>query len=191
MRKIMNHFTKLSKCLENENDSFQTEMRMFSSLSILAELIKLNPKVYFPFTRKFLNNLFLIDENCLLMSPYKQKILAILGVLFENLSRQIGLLAKYELKETLKKATLQLYCLIDEVFTLKVFNRVILNLVEKGVMISSKDLADNYVLDTLANLLSLQERSLFMIGAKIDSLHKESPVLLKCEGKEEDSMVTE
>lgn len=86
---------------------------MIYTLSVLAELIRANPKVYFPFTRKFLNNLFLIDENCLILSQHRRDILAILGVLYENLSRQIKLIEKYEMVNTLKNAVLTSYCLID------------------------------------------------------------------------------
>ena len=49
----------------------------------------------------------------LLYSPHRRNILAILGVLFENLSRQVKLLEKYQMVDTLKKAIINPYALID------------------------------------------------------------------------------
>lgn len=170
MRKIMNHFTRLSKCLEDDNHDVGVEFRMLYSLSVLAELIRENPKVYFPFTRKFLSNIFLIDEQCLNASPHKRNILAILGVLYENLSRQLKLLEKYSMVDTLKNAILGTYSLIDELFTLKVYNKSIMNLVQKGVIFSSEEFQKNQILDTVSLFISKSQVDIFLLQTKLAAL---------------------
>ena len=73
MRKMMNHFTKLGRllevpiclCWQDDNQDQTLEFRMLYVLSIIAELIRENPKFYFPFTRKFLLTVFRIDYELL------------------------------------------------------------------------------------------------------------------------------
>ncbi len=68
---------------------------MLYILSMIAELIKENSKFYFPFSRKFLSTVFTIDFETLADSPRKNQILTILGMIYENVSRQGRLIHKY------------------------------------------------------------------------------------------------
>lgn len=129
---------------------------MLSSLSVIAELIRENQKSFFPFTMKFLKNLFLIDENCLIASPHRKNILAILGVIYENLSRQVKLVQKYELMDAFKSSLLGVYGLIDQLFTLKTFNKSIFNLVNKGVIFTNQELMKNQIFNTVSLFVSVQ-----------------------------------
>ena len=133
MRKMMNHFTRLGKELEDKADDAATQRRMLFVLSCIAELIRSNPKFYFPFTRKFLMTVFSIDADLLQGSVMKDQILAILAAVYENLSRQPKLLTKYGIKTTLKEAVLGNYKLIEETGTLKTMDKVLANMVSKGI----------------------------------------------------------
>jgi len=84
---------------------------MLYVLSVIAELIRENPKFYFPFTRKFLSTVFRIDYELLEKSPRRKDILAILSVIYENLSRQGRLVNKYGMN--LKTSLLENYSLIE------------------------------------------------------------------------------
>lgn len=86
---------------------------MLFVLSVIAELLRNNPKFYYPFTRKFLLTVFSIDADLLQNSPIKKDILAILGVIYENLSRQPKLVSKYAIESNLKQAVLGNYKLIE------------------------------------------------------------------------------
>lgn len=94
LRKMMNHFTKLSKLLGEKDCEADVEPRMLFVLSIIAQFIKEEPKFYFPFTRKFLLNVFSIDNGLLENCSQKDSILAILAVIYNNLSNQGRLLKK-------------------------------------------------------------------------------------------------
>ena len=91
----MNHFTRLGKILQERDEDSNSQLRMLFILSIIAEILRSNPKFYYPFTRKFLITVFTIDSELLQGSTIKNDILAILGVIFENLSRQPKLIHKY------------------------------------------------------------------------------------------------
>jgi hypothetical protein len=86
---------------------------MLYVLSVIAELIRENPKFYFPFTRKFLSTVFRIDYELLEQSPRRKDILAILSVIYENLSRQGRLVNKYAMMPNLKTSLLENYSLIE------------------------------------------------------------------------------
>jgi hypothetical protein len=79
---------------------------MLYVLSVIAELIRENPKFYFPFTRKFLSTVFRIDYELLEKSPRRKDILAILSVIYENFSRQGRLVNKYAMISNLKTSLL-------------------------------------------------------------------------------------
>jgi len=147
MRKMMNQFTRLGRLLEvfpsllwqDDSQDQHIESRMLYVLSLIAELIRDNPKFYFPFTRKFLLTVFRIDYELLENNTRKKDILAILAVIYENFSRQGRLVNKYSMTDTLKTSLLENYSLIQELFTLKVFNRAICNLAAKGVAFSTQE----------------------------------------------------
>lgn len=86
---------------------------MLYVLSLIAELLRNNPKFYYPFTRKFLITVFCIDAELLNKSAMKKQILAILAVIYENLSRQPKLVSKYAIEVHLKNAILGNYSLIE------------------------------------------------------------------------------
>lgn len=175
MRRMMNHFTKLGRMLEvpfplswqDDKHDPSLEFRMLYQLSIIAEIIRENPKFYFPFTRKFLQTVFRIDYELLEQSARKKDILAILSVIYENFSRQGRLVNKYSMTSTLKTALLENYSLIDELFTLKVFNRAICNLASKGVSFSTQEFTKYRLLETLSKFVEKSQIELFMVKLKM------------------------
>ena len=140
---------------------------MLYVLSIIAELIRENPKFYFPFTRKFLVTVFRIDYELLEKSNRKRDILAILSVIYENFSRQGRLVNKYGMLGTLKASLLENYSLIEELFTLKVFNRAICNLATKGLVFTTQEFTKYRVLQTLAQFIEKSQIELFMVKLKM------------------------
>ena len=140
---------------------------MLYVLSLIAELIRENPKFYFPFTRKFLLTVFRIDYELLQRSTRCRDILAILTVIYENFSRQGRLVNKYNMTSMLKTALLENYSLIEELFTLKVFNRAICNLATKGVAFSSQEFRKYRLLETLGQFIEKSQIELFMVKLKM------------------------
>jgi hypothetical protein len=126
---------------------------MLYVLSIIAELIRENPKFYFPFTRKFLVTVFRIDYELLEKSSRCKDILAILSVIYENFSRQGRLVNKYSMISTLKTSLLENYSLIEELFTMKMFNRAICNLATKGLIFTSQEFKKYRLLETLSQFI--------------------------------------
>lgn len=113
--------------------------------------------------------------------------MAILAVIYENFSRQGRLVNKYDMTATLKTALLENYSLIEELFTLKVFNRAIVNLATKGVAFSSQEFRKYRLLETLGQFIEKSQIELFMVKLKMTMmwLGKEK------EGQTEQSMVQE
>lgn len=139
---------------------------MIYVLSLIAELIRENPKFYFPFTRKFLQTVFRIDYELLQRSNKCRDILAILAVIYENFSRQGRLVNKYSMTGNLKTSLLENYSLIEELFTLKVFNRAICNLATKGVTFSTQEFTKYKILETLGQFIEKNQAELFMVKLK-------------------------
>lgn len=171
MRKMMNHFTKLSKELDVKG-SADVEMRMLFVLSIIAELMRAEPKFFFPFTRKFLLNVFSIDNELLEKCNYCSKILAILAVIYQNLSNQGRLMKKLNVEAELKRALLGNFSLITELFTLKLFNRSILNINARGIPFTSADLSKYRVLETISKFIEANKMEVFLIKIKSVLLEK-------------------
>jgi len=86
---------------------------MLFILSLIAEMIKESPDFYFPFTRKFLLTVFEIDNESLQSAPFKNQILAILSVVYNNLSLQGRLIKKLNVEKELKNALMTNYHLIN------------------------------------------------------------------------------
>lgn len=138
---------------------------------MIAELLKENPKFYYPFTRKFLLTVFSIDCDLLRESPRKNDILPILGIIYENLSRQIKLLQKYGMELQLKFAVLEKYELISEIYTMKIFNKIITNLTNRGIEFKVADFHKYKVLETITNYISKSQLELFMIKMRMTILN--------------------
>ena len=136
---------------------------MIFVLSLIAELLKENPKFYYPFTRKFLTTVFTIDAELLANSPFKNNIMAILGVIYENFSRQPKLIRKYSMEENLKSSLLRSYYLIEEIFTMKIFNKTISNLVNKKIYFSVAELKKFQLVETVSKFISKKQLELFMV----------------------------
>ena len=113
---------------------------------------------------------FTIDSELLQGSPLKNDILAILAVIYENLSRQPKLIHKYSIESNLKQAVLGNYCLIEEIFTLKNMNRTISNLTKKGIEFSVAEYKKYHVLDTVQAIISKSQMELFMTKMKMTML---------------------
>ena len=158
---------------------------MLYVLSLIAELIRENPKFYFPFTRKFLLTVFRIDYELLENSTRRKDILAILAVIYENFSRQGRLVNKYSMTATLKTSLLENYTLVEELFTLKVFNRAICNLATKGLVFSSQEFTKYRILETLGNFIEKSQVELFAVKFKM------AMVWLGKTGSQENGMIQE
>lgn len=88
---------------------------------------------------------------------------------------------------TLKTALLENYSLIEELFTLKVFNRAVCNLASKGVAFSSQEFRKYRLLETLGQFIEKSQVELFMVKLKMTMvwLGKDK------EGQPEQNMVQE
>lgn len=69
--------------------------------------------------------------------------------------------------ETLKTSLLENYSLIEELFTLKVFNRAICNLATKGLVFSTQEFTKYRVLETLSQFIEKNQVELFMVKLKM------------------------
>lgn len=147
---------------------------MVHVLSLIAELLRNNQKYYYPFTRKFLITVFSIDAELLHKSPMKKQILAILAVIYENLSRQPKLVTKYAIESNLKQAVLGNYSLIEEVSTLKIMNKTITNLTSKGIYFSVAEFHKYRVMDTVSSIIAKSQLDLFMVKMKMTMLNLSS-----------------
>lgn len=74
-------------------------------------------------------------------------------MIYENFSRQGRLVNKYSMIGTLKTSLLENYSLIEELFTLKVFNRAICNLATKGLVFTTQEFTKHRVLVTLSQFI--------------------------------------
>lgn len=129
LRKLMKQFSQSSNELEKDP---KAEGRMIYILSIIAMLIKEVPGFKFPFRIKFIKNFFLIDRELLEVSPYKNNIIAILGVIYENLSLQMKMMKTFKMVTQFKLVILSNYSLIEELFSIQLFNKAIYNMAKNG-----------------------------------------------------------
>ena len=67
----------------------------------------------------------------------------------------------------LKTSLLENYSLIQELFTLKVFNRAICNLATKGLVFSSQEFTKYKILETLGQFIEKSQIELFMVKLKM------------------------
>lgn len=75
----------------------------------------------------------------------------------------------------LKSSLLGNYSLVEELFTLKTFNKSIVNLVSKGVPFSVAEFRKHRILDTVSNFISKSQLELFMVKLKLTILSKAQP----------------
>ena len=74
------------------------------------------------------------------------------------------------MEERLKISLLSNYYLVSEIFTLKTFNKTILNLVNKGIYFSVAELTKYKVVETVSNFISKNQLELFMVKMKMTVL---------------------
>ena len=74
------------------------------------------------------------------------------------------------MEDTLKQSVLANYYLIEEIFTLKTFNKTIMNLVNKGIYFSSAEFQKHKVVETVSNFISKSQLDLFLIKMKLTML---------------------
>lgn len=67
----------------------------------------------------------------------------------------------------LKTSLLENYYLIQELFTLKVFNRAICNLAAKGLAFTTQEFTKYRILETLAQFIEKSQIELFMVKLKM------------------------
>jgi hypothetical protein len=68
---------------------------------------------------------------------------------------------------TLKTSLLENYSLIEELFTMKVFNRAICNLAGKGVIFSTQEFTKYKLLETLGQFIEKSQVELFTVKLKM------------------------
>lgn len=145
-------------------------MRMVFVLSVIAQLLRNNPKFYYPFTRKFLLTVFSIDAELLEHSPIRDQILAVVAVIYENLARQPKLITKYSLQTSLKEVVLGNYRLVQEVSTLKIMNKAVSHLANKGITISLADFHKYQLMQTVSRIIARSQRDLLMVKMRLSML---------------------
>lgn len=74
---------------------------------------------------------------------------------------------KYNMIGTLKTSLLENYALIEELFTMKVFNRAICNLAGKGVVFTTQEFTKYRLLETLGQFIEKSQIELFMVKLRM------------------------
>ena len=156
---MMKKFNSL--CHEMEKDP-KAEIKMIYLLSMIAELIQETPKVNFPFNRKFLQSVFLIDDELLETSPYRKRILAVLGVIYENASRQAKLLKKLDMVHQFKASVLTNYHIVEESFSARLFNKSLYNLAVQGESLTEAELHKYGVFESIARFMGAEQSELLI-----------------------------
>lgn len=75
------------------------------------------------------------------------------------------------MQESLKKAVLEGYSLIEEVFTLKTMDKTISNMVNSGIAISGEEFEKYQVLKTVSKIISRSQMDLFVVKMKMAMLY--------------------
>lgn len=128
MRPLMKYFNKLCQTLDQPATYHQTEHAMMKVLCIVSQLINDCPKFRFPFNKKFVANLFLLDAELIGKSQRKKEVVRIASVLFFALSNRIKLLKDFGMIRRLKFIVLETYSLVEEMQTMRRFNSAIKNI---------------------------------------------------------------
>lgn len=128
MRPLMKFFNKLSQMIENHPKSEEIEFAMIKVLCLVSQLINDNPKFRFPFNKKFVANIFLIDAELVEASSRRKEILRVISVIFLALTKRIKLLKEFGMLRRLKIIVLENYSLVEEIQTIRRFNSAIKNI---------------------------------------------------------------
>lgn len=95
-------------------------------------MVRQDSKLDLPFTQDFLGELFELEVQEIPLES-QSRVLAVLGVIYSNLGQQSSLIRQFKIGKKLKEAILAGYPLATEIFTIKLFNKVILGLQLKGL----------------------------------------------------------
>lgn len=128
MRPLMKYFNKLCQALEQTDTYHQTEYAMMKVLCLVSQLINDCPKFRFPFNKKFVANLFLLDADLIGKSMRKKEVMRVISVLFFALSNRIKLLKDFGMIRRLKYIVLETYSLVEEMQTMRRYNSAIKNI---------------------------------------------------------------
>ncbi len=101
---------------------------MLKILCIISQLINDNPNNRFPFNKKFVANIFLIDSDLISASSKKRSILRVLSVIFLALTKRIQLLKNFGMLRRLKFIILENYSLVEDIQTIRRFNSAVKNI---------------------------------------------------------------
>ena len=99
----------------------------------------------------------MIDEELLEASPYRKQILAVLGVIYENTSRQAKLLKKLELVREFKAVVLSNYHIVEESFSARLFNKSLYNLAVQGESLTEAELHKYGVFQSIAKFMGAEQ----------------------------------
>lgn len=91
LQKIMQYFVTLFKRYEKESTQ-DLKYRTLFVLSVLAEFIRQEAKFLVPFSREFLQKVFEIEIDSFSLSSERNQVLAIVGAIYNNLSKQSSLI---------------------------------------------------------------------------------------------------
>lgn len=107
--------------------------KLLTILSIIAQIAQSNPKVRLPFSRKTALALLSFDLDGLLYREERGRVIEIISVLLENLSRQERLMRKLRVTEDAKRGVLLLISRADETFALRILLKALKQLLQSGI----------------------------------------------------------
>lgn len=125
---LIKHFNRLSTELTAPANppALNTTLHctMLSILSILTQILHQSPNTYdLPYNRAFIQNLFMVNLELLENSTKRKDIVRVMSVIFENLSKRIGVLRELGLVGRFKQILLESWRGIEERLTFARFYR--------------------------------------------------------------------
>lgn len=105
---------------------------MLGVLSLLGQLVHDNPQWSLPLTRRFVQNVLMLNPQLVAGSLRKQRILRLLSVILEAFSSKIGFLKDNNLLESYRKVLLLSYAMVEDAKTLMRYNRCLKNLITEA-----------------------------------------------------------
>lgn len=88
--------------------------------------------------------------------------MAILAVIYENLSHQMRLIKTFKMANQFKSAVLDNYSLIEELFSIQLFNKTIYNMVKSGEKFTEGEIKKHGLIDTVSRFINKTQMALFM-----------------------------